>query len=290
MEIRNVQRTGNMHYVYMPTSWCKKNKIDSNSKVFLDQKSDGSLVISSDKKEIEQKHLELKIDEQDSEILHRLIVASYINPLKSFKITLNKELNMAKILDQKKLISIESVELDGKTITCESNILISDPEAVLKTMVNKVKNLLIIIKDNYNKELIERYEEEIDRSKLLIDKAVIGFFTGNQIFKQKPIELHYISILSKDIERMVDHIIQLDQKEKVFLEEIYKVIQILKNILDNTSELDEIKAIFLTKNVLKIKKEKVGNLNSYLKRRVRQYLLNISEVILDFAITKKLED
>ena len=289
MEIRNVQRTGKMHYVYMPTNWCKKNKIDSNSKVFLDQKSDGSLIISSNKKEKEQKHIELNVSEQDSEILHRLIVASYINPLKSFKIILDKELDMIKILDQKKLISIESIELDGKIITCESNILISDPTALLKTMANKVKNLLIIIKDNYNKELIERYEEEIDRSKLLIDKAVIGFFTDNQSFKQKPIELYYISIIAKDMERMVDHLIQLDQKEKIFLNEVYECITILKNLLDNLEDLDEEKAIFFIKSILKIKKEKVSSKNFYIKRRARRYLLSISEVILDYSITKKID-
>lgn len=290
MEIRNVQRTGNMHYMYLPTNWCKKNKVDSDSKVFIETQSDGALIISSEKREIKQKHLELKINESDSDIIHKLIVAAYINPLKSFKITLNKEMNMAKILDQKKLISIESVELDGKTITCESNIVVNDPMALVKTIVNKIKNLLIIIKDNYNLELIERYEEEIDRSKLLIDKSVISSLTNNQSSNQKPIELYYISLLSKDLERMVDHIIKLDQKEKAFLDEVYDVISLLKKILDSEDGVEYKSVIIFIKSVLKIQEPKPSKLESYLKKRIRQYLLNISEVLLDFAITNKVEE
>ncbi|PLW79856.1 hypothetical protein C0585_05580 [Candidatus Woesearchaeota archaeon] len=290
MEIRNVQRTGNMHYVYLPTNWCKKHNINSDSKIFLETLSDGKLVLTAESKEKEKKHIELKVNEEDSEIIHKLIVASYINPLASFKITLDKEMNIGKLLDQKKLISIESVELDGKTITCESNIMVSDPKAILKTMVNKIKNLIIILKDNYNKELVERYEEEIDRSKLLIDKAVIAFFTNNQTFNQKPIELYYISILVKDLERMVDHLIQLGPKDNNFFEEVQEPINILKKLLDEPSELTHENAIDFAKSTLKIKESKQGTENSYLKERIRQLLINNSEVILDWAITGMIDD
>ena len=62
MDIRNVQKTGNMHYVYMPTAWCKKNKIASDSKVAIEMNNDGSLTIHPQLVEKKSKELKLTID------------------------------------------------------------------------------------------------------------------------------------------------------------------------------------------------------------------------------------
>src|SRR3989338_9483189 len=140
MEIRNIQRTGNMHYFYLPTSWCRDRKIGPHSKVSISYGGNGSLIISPEITEKKPKHLKLSITEDDQDIIHKLVVASYINPASSFEISLEKEMDFTKLLNQKRLISLESVEIDKKQITCNGAISISDPESLLKTMAKKVKN------------------------------------------------------------------------------------------------------------------------------------------------------
>jgi len=176
VEIRNVQKTGDMHYLYLPTSWCREHKISSKSKISIEQSSDGNLIISPQITEKKPKHLKFNISFDEPELIHKLVVALYINPVSSFEIHMEKEMEFTKLLNHRRLISLESVEIDKKQITCDSTVTISDPASLLKTMAKKIKNLIIVMNHNYNRELIDRYEDEIDRSKMLIDKSVIGSF------------------------------------------------------------------------------------------------------------------
>ena len=137
MEIRNIQKTGDMHYLYLPTSWCREHKISSKSKVSIEQSSDGSLLVSPHITEKKPKHLKLSIAEDEPEIINKLVVACYINPIASFEINLEKEMDFTKLLNQKRLISLESIEIDKKQITCHGAITVSDPESLLKTMAKK---------------------------------------------------------------------------------------------------------------------------------------------------------
>ena len=88
MEIRNIQRTGDMHYLYLPTAWCRGHKITSKSKVSIEYNSDGSLTISPEIIEKKPKHLKFHITEDDPDIIHKLVMASYINPVASFEINM----------------------------------------------------------------------------------------------------------------------------------------------------------------------------------------------------------
>ena len=289
MQIHNVQRTGNMHYIYLPTAWCKEYKIDSNSKVSIDQKSGGELSISPNLEEKKPKSLKLNISEHDQEIIHKLVVACYINPLASFEINFDKEMDYTKLLKQKRLINLESVELDKKQITCESTISINNPDLLLKTMVRKIKNMIVVLLTSYDKDVIDRYEDEIDRSKLLIDKSVIGSLAFQKLTTLKAIDLYYISLISKDLERMVDHLIKIKPSEKGFLNSILEVVSHLQNILNNTKSLDHKSAIKFIKAASKLKSLPIKDVTTYDKERIRLFFINISEVITDWAITNELE-
>jgi len=290
MEIRNIQKTGDMHYVYLPTSWCREHNMGSKSKVSIEYNSDGSLIISPQIIERKPKHLKFSILEDNPEIINRLIVASYINPVASFEITMDKEMDFTKLLNQKRLISLESVEIDKKQITCDGAVTLIDPGSLLKTMARKIKNMIIVMSDNYDKGLIEKYEDEIDRSRLLIEKSVIGSLIFGKITKLKNIELYYISLISKELERMVDRLICLDEGNKKFLDEIAKPIDILQNILQDTSKLDQKHAIEFAKSTSSIKKVDVKDFKSYDMARIMQNLEKISEVIMDWMVTLKIEN
>ena len=290
MDIRNVQRTGNMHYVYLPTSWCKQYNINSDSKVSVEMADHGSLTISPVLKERELQSIELTLDETDHKIIGMLIMACYINPTKSFKINLKKGTDIAKLLSQKGAISgFEFVEIEGDSITHESSMTINDPDALLKTMVKKIKNLSHIMITDYNKDLIQKYEEEVDRSKLLIDKAVASSLILNEPSKLKSIELHYTALISQHLERMVDNLIFVDKKEKTLIQQVSNVMGTIKELLDDIENLSHRNASELIKRVLAIKKPSVTNLTDYQIRRIRSTLLKAAEVFLDWAITKMVE-
>jgi phosphate uptake regulator len=296
MDIRKVQKTGDMHYIYLPTSWCKKHNITSNSRVGLEQNSEGILSINPQMTEKKVKHLKLNTSESDQEVIQKLIVACYINPTASFEINLEKGMDFTKLLDQKRIISLESVELDKNNIKYHSAIEVSDPYSLLKTMLMKIKNMLSVMTQSYNRELISRWEEEIDKNKLLIDKSVIGVLTYNTPAKMKVIDLYYVSLISKDLERMVDHLIQLDKNESQILHQISDIIDYLKSLIENINNkksphyLNSKNAVQFVKKVHSIKAFEVKDVRTYDKRRVRRLLLNISETVIDWAITKELED
>src|SRR3989339_786766 len=228
MEIRNVQKTGDMHYLYLPTSWCREHKLGSKSKVSLEQSSDGTLTVSPQITEKKPKHLKFNISEDDQEVIHKLVVACYINPVNSFEINFEKELDFTKLLHQKRLISLESL---------------------LKTMTRKIKNMITVMMKSYDKQLIERYEDEIDRSKMLIDKSIISSLTFERTTKANTIDLYYISLISQDLERMVDHLICISSKETEFLTLVQETMDQLQSISENTSNLNYKAALQFVKKV-----------------------------------------
>lgn len=288
MDIRNIQKTGRMYYVYLPTSWVKKHGISSSSKVSVEQNSTGSLTIAPELIEKKPKSIELSVNEENIQILQKLIMACYINPANSFKIRLKTEMDVARLLQQKKLLSIELVEMDKKAIICESNISLDAPELLLKTMVRKAKNLLMLMLKDYDRELIERYEEEIDRSKILIEKSVISGLTYSRITKLKMIELHYISLLAKSLERAIDHLIHIKAEDSEFLNSLIESFEAVREIVENIDSLDYVSGLELVRKVEKIKEIEPINADSSNKSRIKQYLADMSEVLLDWAITKEI--
>ncbi len=289
MEIRNIQRTGNMHYLYLPTSWCRDHKITSKSKISLEENSDGSLVVSPHITEKKPKHLKFNVSENDDEVLHKLVVACYINPVSSFEINFDKEMDITRLLHQKRIISLESVEIDKNQITCHGSISTSDPESMLRTMTKKIKNMIKVMQNSYDKELIARYEDEIDRSKMLIDKSIISSLTFERTTKIKTIDLYYISLISKDLERLTDQLIRVDHKESEFLDLVYGAVDQLQSIIENSSAISHKAAIQFIKKVGKISPFEVKDVKSYDRERIRLSLTTISEVVTDWAITKEVE-
>jgi len=290
MEIRNIQKTGDMHYLYLPTSWCRKYNISSKSKVSIKNNGDGSLTISPELTEKKPKHIKFNISEDEPEVINKLVVASYINPVSSFEINMDKEMDFTRLLNQKRLISLESVEIDKKQITSDGTVTVSDPASLLKTMVKKIKNMIIVMSQNYDEDLIERYEDEIDRSKMLIDKSVIGTLTFGMTIKLKNIDLYYISLISKELERMVDRLICLDETNKKFFDEIAKPIEILQNILQDPANIEQKHAIEFAKAVSFIEKASIKDVKSIDMVRMRQNLITISEVIMDWMVTLRIEN
>jgi phosphate uptake regulator len=292
MDIRKVQKTGDMHYVYLPTSWCKKNKINSKTKVFLDE-NNGVLSISPTEIKRTESKISLSVEEDNQDIINKLIVACYLNPLKSFKIKFSKEMDATKLLQLKNIVSLESVEIEKNIISSDSNIVLSDPDMLFKTLIRKIKNLLILMENSYNSELMKRYEEEVDRSKTLIEKAVILHMSNGPSSKLKIIDLYYISVITRDLERMVDHLILIDEEDLDFISDISNIISKLKEIIEPVNFQKECYfsykiSIDFLKKIKEIKDFSPKDKKYYDKRRIKGLLLKVSEVILNWSITNEI--
>ena len=275
MNIRNIQKSGNAYYIYLPSEWCKQNNLKGKSKVTLESSTDGKLLISPTLHEQKDKTLTIQMPEEDLRLINKLIVACYINPVRSFKIKLQNEISSLDILDHKKLLSgIELVEFDEKQITCESSVFVEDPDILLKTMIRKITNMLKVKLEN--KELMERYEEEIDRSNMLINKSVVSSLMFKRNSKLKHIHLFYIIRISIYLERFADElrISRLNKKQVGFLLEL---IRDLEALIDKTTIEN---AIGFTKKVLA-----AGEKNEAIMRNLE----NTADMLLDLAISNEIE-
>ena len=125
---------------------------------------------------------------------------------------------------------------------------------------------------------------------MLIDKSVIGSLAFGRTTKLKNIDLYYISLISKELERMVDRIICLDKNDKKFLEEITKPIEILQNISQDTTKLSQAQAMEFAKEVSLIKNMAVKDVRTNDMSRIKQNLTAISEVVMDWMVTLKIEN
>lgn len=293
MDMRNVQKTGNMHYVYLPTAWCRKHKLASQSKVSTVMNEDGTLTLSPGMHEAKKKNLVMRVKEDNLAVLHKLIIASYLTPAAGFRIVLDKPIDYTRLLDQKKLISLELIELNKGSITCESSLVVEDVGSLLKTMIRKIRNMLTLMMKNHNPELVSRYEEEIDRNQLLLDKSIIEAFTMHHYSHLKTVELYYISLMSKELERLVDIIYAMKPLNTVFLKSILDIIDFLKDVLadigSDTFSLSPYIAIQFIKKVDALETVKVKDVATYEKKRAKELLVNVSEVLVDWALFYELE-
>lgn len=293
MDIRNVQKTGNMHYVYLPTSWCKKHKLVSKSKLSTTVNEDGTLTLSPELQEGKKKELNFRVKEDNLDVLHKLIIASYLTPASGFTIHLDKQIDYTKLLQQKKLISLELVELNKDSITCEGSVVIEELGSLLKTMLRKIKNMLTVMMKNYNKELVMRYEEEIDRSQLLLDKSIVEAFAFHHSSQLRTIELYYISHMSKELERLVDILSVMDPVDISFLKSVLDVVDVLKDVLGNVGDssftLSVQAALTFIKKVDTIETVRVKDISTYEKKRAKELLASVSEVLVDWALFYELE-
>ncbi|MBU4501983.1 MAG: PhoU domain-containing protein [Nanoarchaeota archaeon] len=289
MKLRNVQKTGNMFYIYLPSKWCRDKNIDIGSRIELDLDSSGNLVLLAQQKQDTGKDIKLDLKEDDMYILSKLIMSCFLNPTKSFEIGFTKTLNQKQILHQKKLVSTTFIEVDKHRIYSESVLSISNTLSMFIAMLKKVQNLTKVMIENYDVELIERYEEEIDRSNVLITKAVIASFMHKRESKLKPIELHYVSLLSTYLERMTDHLItieKIDKNEKLFLKEVADILDefsnMVKMIQENDPSFDYNYVVNFTKKVKSLKvSEKV-----FREVLLKDSLKHSSEVLMDWAISR----
>jgi phosphate uptake regulator len=283
METRKIQRSGTTYYIYLPASWCREHKITTNSTVHLEKSSKGNLLIEPKKTEANLSSLKFELNETSPEVINKMIIASYINPVKEFDIKLKQKLSSDQILGHKELLGgLELVDFAEESISCHASLALSDPDALLKIMIKRIQNITGLLKESPEHELIKRYEEEVDKSNIMVFKSIISILMYRKESKLKHVELFYIGLISRSLEQISDIVITLG-KDRETINTVEKMMSALLNVLENKTQGEVISFI---KSVEKLGNIEVDSLIKYKKRSIYANLGQIAEVLSDWLITE----
>src|SRR3989338_6612572 len=75
MDTRNVQQTGEMLYLYLPTRWCKRFNLSAKSKIGIHSLPNGSLSLYPESIEKKSANLSFRVQSDETDSLYKLIVA-----------------------------------------------------------------------------------------------------------------------------------------------------------------------------------------------------------------------
>ena len=219
MDVRKVQRSGQTNYIYLPADWCKQRNIKNGTSLAVEKTPEGNLLLKPDFIEDTHLSLDISLDERDLRVVNKFVVASSLLPVHSFRIRLKEKVQRLEILEQRKLLGgVEMVEFGGNTISCEHTVVAQDPQALLRTMIRKLTHLLHLMQESYDVALVDRYEEEVDRSNVLITKAAISSLLHKSEGIYSAIELFYLASLSKQLEFFADSLSLLKNKKKLLMQ------------------------------------------------------------------------
>ncbi|MBU0756551.1 MAG: hypothetical protein KKF44_00670 [Nanoarchaeota archaeon] len=287
MDSRKIQKSGTTHYVYLPANWCRENEITTDSVVTLEKNSKGDLILHPKEVKKEMSILKIDLSHQSEEAVNKLIIASYINPVKSFEINLESPLSSQQVLTHKKLLGgMELFDFEDNKISCQTSFSLKDPDMLLKNMIRKVKGIIMLIKKQDVPELIERYEEEIDKSNLLIHKAVISSFMFKRASRLRHIDLFYLSLISRMIEQITDYLLCLDSEDGI-LDDFYSAIEKIESLIEYLNQDD---VMNLIEQITDLKDAKGGKNESFIYKRIINLLDHITEILSDWLITNKVDD
>ena len=286
MESRKIQKSGTTFYVYLPALWCREQNITTNSVVFLKQNPRGDLIIEKTKQEDDQLSLSFELKDTNHEVINKFIVASYINPVKKFEIKFNEKLNPKQILEHKKILSgLELLDFEEDKVYCQTTLSLGDPDILLFTMIRKINSMASFIKKGTTFELIERYEMEIDKCNLLVNKSIISSLMHKKDSKLRHVELFYIGHISKMLEQIADTLINIKKSNPV-LDDILKQMKNLEIVLENLNEKSVSSYI---KSISRLENVKVKDSKTFYQKRVYSVLGHIGETLADWVITKKID-
>jgi phosphate uptake regulator len=285
MESRKIQRSGTTNYLYLPASWCREHKITTDSTVYLNRASNGDLQVTPKKTESNLSSLKIALPDNSPEVINKMLIASYINPVKEFRLDLKMPISSDQVLQHKKILGgLELVDFDENSISCQTSLALSDPDSLLQGMIKKVLSIIKLMKKEKDHELIKRYEEEVDKSNLLIHKSIIAGLMYRKESKLRHIDLFYIGSISRLLEQCADILITVDDPELVDTVE-----RMLNSLLALVPSVTYAGVISFVKELGKLQNIKVKDLETYKQKRVYSLLGHIAEILCDWVVTEEVD-
>ncbi|MBI1970906.1 hypothetical protein HYS47_04105, partial [Candidatus Woesearchaeota archaeon] len=142
-------------------------------------------------------------------------------------------------------------------------------------------------------DLIKKYEEEIDRNKLLMEKSIISTLVFNRPQKVKTVHLYYITGIAKHLEGIADLLLFIDKKERQFLQNVIEKIDHLKELLGDMSHVEQFQyqtAIAFCKDINAMKETSITSVQAYHQQRIKEHFVAISEILMDMAMTNEIQE
>jgi phosphate uptake regulator len=163
-------------------------------------------------------------------------------------------------------------------------LALSDPDTLLLSMIKKVISIINLMKKDTTHELITKYEEEVDKTNLLIHKSIITSLMYRRESKLRHIDLFYIGMLSRSIEQLADILITITNEE--LINTIHSMMKALEILLENLNQQKVVEYIQKLENLEQVQ---VRDLESYKEKRVYSLLGHIAEILCDWIITEEVD-
>ena len=218
METRKVQKTGTSTLIVsLPKKWANENAIVSGSLLFISQKQNGDLLLSSDKSEPDQ-IVKLDIGNKYGAPLIRDVIACYLAGYKTVEISSHQLTAMQKrdlhsIVN--KLIGPEILEETINKVVIHDLLSAEElpSDRALKRMKNITRSMIqdalsSLIKRNKDlaMDVIQR-DNDVDRLNLLIARQFIDILRSGSLKQETlcPISAFNYMQAATNLERMADH-------------------------------------------------------------------------------------
>ena len=314
METRKVQKTGTSTLIVsLPKKWANENAIVSGSLLFISQKQNGDLLLSSDKSEPDQ-IVKLDIGNKYGAPLIRDVIACYLAGYKTVEISSHQLTAMQKrdlhsIVN--KLIGPEILEETINKVVIHDLLSAEELPAdrALKRMKNMTRSMIqdalsSLIKRNKDlaMDVIQR-DNDVDRLNLLIARQFTDILRSGSIKQETlcPISAFNYMQAATNLERMADHaskIAEISSQNDYELpvemtEEISRLSSTFTTLIDDSISMllkpDTEKANQLIDKTRQIKKQSMIMTGSFWERDddemlIRLVLAGSMERMLDLII------
>jgi phosphate uptake regulator len=314
METRKVQKTGKSTLIVsLPKKWANENAIVSGSLLFISQKQNGDLLLSSDRSEPDQ-IVKLDIGNKYGAPLIRDVIACYLAGYKTVEISSHQLTAMQKrdlhsIVN--KLIGPEILEETINKVVIHD--LLSAEELPADRALKRMKNITrSMIQDalssllKRNKDLamdVIQRDNDVDRLNLLIARQFIDVLRSGSIKQETlcPISAFNYMQAATNLERMADHASKIaeissqndNELPREMTDEIARLSSTFTTLIDDSISVllkpDTEKANQLIDKTKEMKKQSLIMTGSFWERDddeilIRLVLAGSMERILDLII------
>lgn len=303
MHIRRLVKAGQTsHTISLPKEWISKNNLKKGDTIYVHQKSDTELLISTkeSQKEPEKKEITIDIDGKDIDTIQREITSAYLNNYSTITLigeNITKQTKaIRKILHD--FVALEISEQTQKRIIAKD--LLNLQEISLTKTINRIDLIIRTMIDDTIKtfegqqlqESIRYRDYDINRLYFLASRLLKGALKNNQLAEQLGINKEEVLshwYLIVNLENLADYIKNISEtaktKKDTRLKEIIALIQqnyleIMKARHDNNKKLAD--AIIKRRKEIYTACNKLENseINSIIKA-ITTTINNIAKIIID---------
>ena len=314
METRKVQKTGKSTLIVsLPKKWANENAIVSGSLLFISQKQNGDLLLSSDRSEPDQ-IVKLDIGSKCGAPLFRDVIACYLAGYKTVEISSHQLTAMQKrdlhtIVN--KLIGPEILEETINKVVIHDLLSAEELPAdralkrmkiITRSMIQDALSSLIKRNKDLAMDVIQR-DNDVDRLNLLIARQFTDILRSGSIKQEthSPISAFNYMQAATNLERMADHASKIaeissqndNELPREMTDEISRLSSVFTTLIDDSISVllkpDNQKANQLIDKTKEIKKQSMIMTSSFWERDddempIRLVVAGSMERMLDLII------